>query len=294
MAPGGATRAWVLAARPKTLPAAVTPVVVGAALAAAGGVFVPWVAAACFIVALLLQIAANFANDVFDFHQGADTTARLGPTRVTLSGLLAPRQVLRATWLTLGAAAAVGALLVWRGGWPILLLGLLALISAVAYTAGPAPLGYLGLGELFVFLFFGPVAVTGTYYLQAGHLTGLALALGIPVGGPVTAILVVNNLRDVETDRVAGKRTLAVRCGRAATLVEYAALLAIAYLALPLLWFVGYLPPWWWLPWLSLPLAALLLRDIRVHTGIRLNRVLAGTARLHLVYGLLLALALVL
>lgn len=292
--PSRATRAWLLAARPKTLPAAVTPVAVGAALAVADGAFDLVVAVACFIVALLLQVAANLANDVFDFHQGADTSARLGPTRVTQSGLIAPRRVLVATGLALGAAAGVGAYLVWRGGWPILLLGLVALVSAVAYTAGPAPLGYVGLGDLFVFFFFGPVAVAGTYYLQAGHLTPLALALGVPVGGPVTAILVVNNLRDVDTDRAAGKRTLAVRLGRAATLAEYAGLLSVAYLALPLLWWAGLLPGWWWLPWLSLPLAALLLRDLRAHAGTRLNRVLAGTARLHLLYGLLLALALLL
>lgn len=293
-APPGSRQAWLLAARPKTLPAAIAPVVVGVALAVAGGTFVLPVAVACFLVALLLQIAANLANDVFDFHQGADTSARLGPTRVTQSGLIAPNRVLRATWLTLGVAAAVGLYLVWRGGWSILLLGILALISALAYTAGPAPLGYLGLGEVFVFLFFGPVAVAGTYYVQAGHLTVLALALGVLVGGPVTAILVVNNLRDLETDRIAGKRTLAARLGRRFAQVEYGAFLAIAYLALPFLWWAGLLSAWWWLPWLTLPLASGLLRGVKRLSGADLNRVLAGTARLHLLYGLLLALGILL
>lgn len=288
-------QAWLLAARPKTLPAAVAPVLVGTAIALDDGVFAPLAAAACFAVALLLQITANFANDVFDFHRGADTSERLGPTRVTQSGLIPPAQVLAATWLALGAAALSGLYLVWRGGWPILLLGLLALVSALAYTGGPFPLGYHGLGDVFVFFFFGLVAVAGAYYVQARDLSPLALAAGFPVGGPVTAILVVNNLRDIATDRAAGKRTLAVRLGRAATQWEYLLLLALAYLALPALWRAGLLSPWfWWLPWLTLPLAARLVRQVWRETGVALNPVLAGTARLHLLFGLLFAASIVL
>lgn len=281
-------RTWLLAARPKTLPAAVAPVVVGTAIAAAdGGFFLP-AAIAAFAVALLLQIGANLANDVFDFRRGADVD-RLGPVRVTQSGLIPPERVLMATALVLGLAMLAGAYLVWRGGWPILLLGLLAILSALAYTGGPAPLGYHGLGDLFVFLFFGAVAVAGTSYVQAQELSGLALAASIPVGCLATAILVVNNLRDVETDRVAGKRTLAVRLGAPATRAEYAVLLTAAYLTLPLLWLTDLLSAWWWLPWLTLPLAAALVRRVARETGPALNARLAGTARLQLLFGLLFA-----
>lgn len=281
-------RTWLLAARPKTLPAAVAPVVVGTAIAAAdGGFFLP-AAVAAFVVALLLQIGANLANDVFDFRRGADVD-RLGPVRVSQSGLIPPQQVLQATSLVLGAAMLVGAYLVWRGGWPILLLGLLAILSALAYTGGPAPLGYHGLGDLFVFLFFGAVAVAGTAYVQTQELSRLAVAASIPVGCLATAILVVNNLRDVETDRVAGKRTLAVRLGAPATRAEYALLLAAAYLTPPLLWLTDLLSAWWWLPWLTLPLAAALVRRVARETGLALNARLAGTARLQLLFGLLFA-----
>ncbi len=281
-------RTWLLAARPKTLPAAVAPVVVGTAIAAAdGGFFLP-AAVAAFAVALLLQIGANLANDVFDFRRGADVD-RLGPVRVSQSGLIPPQQVLQATSLVLGAAMLVGAYLVWRGGWPILLLGLLAILSALAYTGGPAPLGYHGLGDLFVFLFFGAVAVAGTAYVQTQELSRLAVAASIPVGCLATAILVVNNLRDVETDRVAGKRTLAVRLGAPATRAEYALLLAAAYLTPPLLWLTDLLSAWWWLPWLTLPLAAALVRRVARETGLALNARLAGTARLQLLFGLLFA-----
>lgn len=287
-------RAWILAARPKTLPAAVVPVVVGSALALADGVFVPPAALAALLVALLLQIGANLANDLFDFRSGADTAERLGPTRVTQSGLIAPERVLAGTIAVVALAAACGLYLVWRGGWPILALGLLAIAATFAYTAGPLPLGYNGLGEVFVLLFFGVVAVAGTYYVQARALTPLALALSLPVGGPVTAILVVNNLRDLETDRAAGKRTLAVRLGRRATQREYAALVTPPYLILPILWLAGLLSAWWWLPWLSLPLAAALIRRVYRDSGAALNASLARTAQLHLLFGFLLAISLLL
>ncbi len=281
-------RTWLLAARPKTLLAAVAPVVVGTAIAAADGGFYFPAALTAFAVALLLQIGANLANDVFDFRRGADVN-RLGPVRVTQSGLIPPERVLLATGLVLGAAMLVGGYLVWRGGWPILFLGLLAILSALAYTGGPAPLGYHGLGDLFVFLFFGAVAVAGTAYVQTQELTRLAVAASVPVGCLATAILVVNNLRDVETDRVAGKRTLAVRLGAPATRLEYALLLAAAYLTPPLLWLTDLISAWWWLPWLTLPLAAALVRRVARETGPALNARLAGTARLQLLFGLLFA-----
>jgi 1,4-dihydroxy-2-naphthoate octaprenyltransferase len=289
VAPTGRVAPWLLAARPKTLPAAVAPVLVGTAVAIAEDDFVLWVAAAALSVALLLQVGANLANDVFDFRRGADTSDRLGPVRVTQSGLIAPRRVLAATGVVLGAAVLAGLPLVWRGGWPILLLGLLAILAAVAYTAGPVPLGYHGLGELAVFAFFGPVAVAGTYYIQARELSALAVAASVPVGCLAAAILVVNNLRDIATDRLAGKRTLAVRLGPAKTRTEYTALLAVAYLVAPVLWLTGQLSIWWWLPWITLPLAISLRRRVANESGRALNPLLAETARLHLLFGILFA-----
>jgi 1,4-dihydroxy-2-naphthoate octaprenyltransferase len=282
-------RVWWLAARPKTLPAAVAPVVVGTAVAEAEGGFVLWVAVAALAVAVLLQIGANLANDLFDFRRGADTSDRLGPPRVTQSGLIPPNQVMTATALVLGAAVILGLPLVWRGGWPFLVLGLLAILAALAYTGGPFAFGYHGLGEPVVFVFFGLVGVSGTAYVQTQDLTWLAVAAALPVGCLVTAILVVNNLRDIATDRLAGKQTLAVRLGPTKTRLEYAALVAVAYLSVPVFWLSGLLSGWWWLPWLTLPLAVSLGRRVATESGPPLNRVLAGTARLQLIFGLLLA-----
>jgi 1,4-dihydroxy-2-naphthoate octaprenyltransferase len=282
-------RVWLLAARPKTLPAAVAPVVVGTAVAWSEGGLVLWAAAAALAVALFLQIAANLANDVFDYRRGADTAHRLGPPRVTQSGLIPPGRVLMATAVVLGGAVLAGLPLVWRGGWPFLALGLLAILSALAYTAGPAPLGYIGLGEVAVFAFFGLVAVAGTAYVQTKDLSWLAIAAAIPVGWLVTAILVVNNLRDIETDRRAGKRTLAVRLGDAATRKEYAGLIAGAYVLLPMYWLLGVISMWWWLPWLTLPLAVPLVRRVARESGPALNAALADTARLQLLFSILFA-----
>jgi 1,4-dihydroxy-2-naphthoate octaprenyltransferase len=279
----------MLAARPKTLPAAVVPVIVGSAVAIADGAFHWGAAAACFAVALLLQIGANFANDLFDFRRGADTEERLGPTRVTQSGLLSPRAVAVGTTIVLTLAAVAGIFLVYRGGWVLLALGIAAILAALAYTGGPFPLGYNGLGELFVLIFFGFVAVTGTYYVQTLAVTGLSLAAAVPIGALVVNILVVNNLRDIETDRRAGKRTVAVRLGSKGTQVEYVVLLAVAYLAPPILWAVGWLGFWWFLPWTTLPLAWMLVRQLRGRTGRALNATLAGTARLELLFGILFA-----
>ena len=287
--PPTSTAAWLLAIRPKTLPAAVAPVVVGTAVAIADDGFAPLAALAALAVALLLQIVANLANDVFDFRRGADTAARLGPVRVTQSGLLPPEQVLAATLAALGLSVPPGLYLVWRGGWPIAVLGMLAILSALAYTGGPAPLGYLGLGDLFVFVFFGLIAVTGTAFVQTRAVTPLAIAAAVPMGCLATAILVVNNLRDVATDRAAGKRTVAVRLGPGGTRVEYAVFVTAAYLSLPLAWSLGWLAGWWWLPWLSLPVAVPVTAGVLRTTGAALNPLLAATARLELLFGLLLA-----
>lgn len=291
---GGGWSVWLLAIRPKTLPAAVSPILVGSAVAVHERGFHLPAALAAMAVALLLQIAANLANDVFDFHRGADV-ARLGPTRVTQGGLIPPHRVKQATLLTLGLATLAGLYLVWRGGWPILVLGVLALLSAVAYTAGPFPLGYHGLGDLFVFLFFGLVGVTGSAYVQTREVTALALLAAIPIGCIATAIIIVNNLRDIDTDRAAAKRTLAVRIGRVWTIRQYQALLLAAYLTPLLLGAFGAISRWGALPpLLSLPSAARLLTGVRRESGRALNPILGGTARLTLVFGVLFAAGLVL
>lgn len=291
-APVSAQQAWVLAARPKTLPAAVGPILVGAALALADGVFQLGPTLAALLCALLLQIGSNFANDYFDFFKGADTHERLGPTRVTSAGLLTPDAMRWGMVVVFGAAALIGLYLIWVGGWPILIAGVAALLAAIAYTGGPFPFGYYGLGDLFVFLFFGLVAVCGTYYVQAHTLPAAVVWAAVPPGLLITAILVVNNLRDLETDRRANKRTLAVRLGRRGTQLEYVLLLLIAYLTPLWLWLGEGDSPWVLLPWLSLPLTMPLLRSVFTTQGKPLNATLAGTARLSLLFSILLAVGL--
>lgn len=268
--------------------------VVGSAVAIHEGEFSAVIAILTLLTALLLQIAANFANDAFDFRRGADTVERLGPTRVTAAGLLTPRAVLVATGIALALAIVAGLALVLRGGWLLLPLGLAAIICAVAYTGGPFPLGYLGLGELFVFIFFGPVAVTGTVWLHTLELTPLSVAAAVPIGALATAILVVNNLRDLPTDRVSGKRTIAVRIGAGPTRIEYGALLLIALLTPVVFWLVGWLGWWWILTLGSWPLTWRLWGQIRHNQGRALNGTLGATAQMQLVYSVLLAMALVL
>ncbi|GIV67771.1 1,4-dihydroxy-2-naphthoate polyprenyltransferase [Caldilinea sp.] len=283
-------QAWILAARPKTLPAALSPVIVGTAFAFADGGFAWLPALAAALGALLLQILSNFANDYSDFFRGADTPERLGPVRVTSAGLIRPEEMRRGIIVVIGLSALVGLYLIWVGGWPILAIGVAAILAALAYTGGPFPFGYYGLGELFVFLFFGVAAVCGTYYVQTLTLTSPVLIASFAVGALVTAILVVNNYRDIETDRRAGKRTLAVRLGRRGTQIEYVALLAFAYGMVLVLWLFLGSGAWVLLTGLTLPLAAQLARTLRSSTdGPTLNRALAGTARLALLFSLLLA-----
>lgn len=284
-------RAWILAARPATLPAAAVPVVVGVAAALSDGArFRPLVFIATLACALLIQIGTNFANDYSDFHRGADHEGRLGPLRVTQSGLISQSGVRRGITVAFGLAVLLGAGLVWIGGLPILLIGLVSVISGLAYTGGPYPLGYHALGDLFVFVFFGLIAVTGTAYLQEGAWTWLPFLLSIPIGLIVTDILVINNLRDRETDVVAGKRTLATRIGDRATRAQYVTFLAVAYLVpvsialrdpahRPLL-----------LTLVSLPVALGLARKVATGTsGTDLNPLLRKTGRLLLLFGLLMS-----
>lgn len=289
----GSARAWVIAARPPTLSAALVPVAVGTACAFAEGSLRAGPALAALLGALLLQIAANFANDVFDFEKGADTAERLGPVRAVQAGLLAPSTVRRGLYVVIALALLVGAYLTAAAGPVIVVIGLASIAAAVAYTGGPYPLGYHGLGDVFVMLFFGFVAVLGTTFVQVGHVTELALYAAVPVGALATAILVVNNLRDIATDRVAGKRTLAVRFGERGSLVEYTALLLSAYAVPVLLLVVKHAPVTVLLPLLTLPLAGRLVRAVARERGRALNPLLKQTALLLLAYGLLFALGLV-
>jgi len=298
-----AWQAWLLATRPKTLPAAAIPVGLGTALAVQAEVFQGWPALLCLGFALLVQIATNFANDYFDFVQGADTEARIGPTRAVAAGLITPRAMAGATGLTLLAAFAVGLLLLPYGGWWLIPVGVVCLLCAVAYTGGPFPLGYHGLGDVFVFLFFGLVATMLTFYLQAGDwwvptngrdylLPALLVAL-VP-GALATNLIVVNNLRDRETDAEAGKRTLAVRLGRTFTLSEHLVLHGVALGALIGLdlWGLGHAVL---LPFLLAPGAWWLHFKI-VHARSReaWGVVLAATAAYLMAFGLLLAAGLIL
>ena len=317
---------WIMASRPKTLPAAVAPVLVGAALAVQARAFVLWAVLAALFAAVMLQIGANYANDLFDYRRGADSEGRLGPTRVTTSGLLTPRQVAIGMWASFGLAALAGLYLIYLGGWPILLIGVLSILAAIAYTAGPLPLGYHGLGDLAVFIFFGLIAVAGTYFVQTRSLTWVTFVAALPMGALITGILVVNNIRDADTDRLAGKHTLAVLLGRRGARIEYLLLVLLAY-ATPIVLWLGYaMSGWVLLPLLTIPLAGRLVRDVvglrwfltalaqaeavwrgkngsissERHAGVApvlgpaLNSTLAQTAQLAVWFGLTLALGIVL
>jgi len=281
-------KAWLLAVRPKTLPAAIVPVVVGSALAYADETFRLYPALAALVCSLLIQIGTNLANDYFDFLKGADRADRKGPVRVVQSGIIAPGTVRNAMIVVFGAAFLLGLYVVAIAGIPILIIGILSIIFAVLYTAGPFPLAYIGLGDVFVFIFFGIIAVMGTYYVQALEWTRSAFIASLPVGALATAILVVNNYRDVDEDRISGKKTIVVRFGRRFALWLYRALLLLAYLV-PAIHIVeeGF-NAWLLLPIASLPLALKNLIILERHTdGPSLNNVLAGTAKVLLLFGVL-------
>lgn len=278
-----------MASRPKTLPAAASPVIVGTAVAINEDAFRLAPALAALLAALLIQIGTNLANDLFDFRRGADAGERLGPVRVTQAGLLKPEQVAAGTALTFGLAAVVGLYLIAVGGWPVLLIGLLSIASGIAYTGGPFPLGYNGLGDLFVFLFFGFAAVCGTYYVQAGAISAAALWCSIPLGALTTNILVVNNLRDIDTDGAVGKKTLAVRLGPQGARAEYISMLGLSYVSPILMWLLEVTTPLVLLAWLSLPWVVSPLRLLLHEKGRVLNKALAESARVELIYALFLS-----
>ena len=281
--------AWILAGRPRTLFAAAAPVVVGTAIAIRDGGFALLPALAALFGALLLQVGSNLANDVFDYQRGADAPDRVGPLRVTQAGLLTPAQVLRGMWIIFALSLIPGLYLAARGGWPVVAIGVSAIAAAILYTGGPLPYGYKGLGEIFVFVFFGVVAVSGTYYVQTGTLTWLVIAASIPIGLLTSAILGVNNLRDIGPDRAAGKITLAVRLGMRGARIEYLLLVGLAFAAPPALFAAGLASAWVMLAWLSVPLAERQARIIVTQSGAALNNALAGTALLTFVFSLLFA-----
>lgn len=285
---------WLLAIRPKTLPAAASSVIIGTALAWYDGGFVLGPALAALVIALLLQIGSNLANDVYDDERGADTADRLGPTRVSHTGMLSRRQVKIGMKAVLGLAFVLGLYLTWVRGPMVLVIGVAAIVAAVAYTGGPYPLGYHGLGEVFVFLFFGLTAVVGTYWVQTGTTTPLVWLMAIPPGLIITAIIVVNNLRDIEQDRVAGKRTVTVRVGVSATKIEYTACMLGAYVVVAGAVAAGALPVTTLAVALSAPLASRAVRLVYTQTGRPLNGALAITGQTALVFSVLFALGLVL
>jgi 1,4-dihydroxy-2-naphthoate octaprenyltransferase len=292
----GTLRIWLMAARPRTLPAAVAPVLVGTALAWTEGSIDGIAFAAALLGALFIQVGTNLSNDYSDARRGADTEDRLGPVRVTAGGLVPPRQVLVATYVSFALAVLCGIYLIAVAGWVLLAIGAASILAGILYTGGPRPYGYEGLGEVFVFLFFGLVAVTGSYYVQREELTWEALVLAVPVGLLASAILVVNNVRDLDTDKRAGKRTLAVRLGRRRTRELFAGMLLLAYASAPLPFALGgSLSPWLFLPWLTLPLALRLRRVVATRTdGPTLNAALADTGRLEFLFCVLLAAGLML
>jgi 1,4-dihydroxy-2-naphthoate octaprenyltransferase len=279
----------------RTLPAAVAPVLVGTALAGYQHIFHPLRFIAALLGAVFIQVGTNLSNDYSDARRGADAEDRLGPVRVTAGGLVPPRRVLVATYVSFGIAVLFGAYLIAVAGWQLLLVGAASILAGVLYTGGPRPYGYEGLGEVFVFLFFGIVAVAGSYFVQAKHLNWEAFALAVPVGLIAAGILVVNNVRDIESDRRAGKRTLAVRLGRGRTRVMFAVVVYLAYVLAPVTWIFGPLRPWLMLTWLTLPLAAGVARTVRNHAdGPSLNQALARTGLLQLTFCALLSAGLLL
>jgi 1,4-dihydroxy-2-naphthoate octaprenyltransferase len=274
-----------MAARLRTLPAIAAPVLVGNALAIYDGEFDVFAFLCALAGALLIQIGTNLANDYSDAHRGADTEERIGPVRVTAGGLVPPRQVLLAVYVTFGLAMLCGVYLTIVAGWPLLVVGLLSIHAGVAYTGGPRPYGYVGLGEVFVFIFFGVVAVTGSYYVQIQELPWTAFALSVPIGLLGAVILLVNNIRDVDTDRRTGKRTIAVRLGRERARTLFGCLVLAAYVTLAPV--VLGLTAWTLLPLLTLPLALKLIATVREHTdGPTLNAALAAAGKLELAFAL--------
>ena len=284
---------WVLASRLKTLTAGISPVLVGVSLAIHDGKFQPFIAFMTLLAAVLIQIGANLANDVYDFLKGSDREDRLGPTRATQTGLISPEDMKKGMWLVFALAICVGFYLAHIGGWPIVWIGLASIVSAIAYTGGPYPLGYHGWGDILVFVFFGMIAVPGTYYLQLGFVSYDSILFGIPLGALSTAILIVNNLRDADTDIKSGKRTLAVRFGKTFVKIEYIIMMVVAF-AIPI-----YILQFWdelslYIILFLLPISVRLIQSLYNETGVLLNPVLVNTAEFLFHFSILLSIGLIL
>ncbi|MBT3251980.1 MAG: 1,4-dihydroxy-2-naphthoate polyprenyltransferase [Candidatus Marinimicrobia bacterium] len=285
---------WILASRPKTLPAAIAPVMLGVALAFHDGISHWNTGLITLIAAMLIQIGTNLANDLFDFLNGTDTSERIGPARVTQSGLLSTTQVKNGMIITFSLALAAGTYLVYIGGWPIVWIGLASIAAGIAYTGGPYPLGYHGWGDIFVIVFFGLIAVPGTYYLQTGMISIESLLVGFSMGTFSTAILVVNNLRDVETDTKTGKRTLVVRWGKLFGRLEYSLMMVISYFIPAVLAVTWKNDLSMYLYLFSIPVAVKMTISVWTLEGRELYPILGGTARVMMVYSILFVLGLIL
>ena len=285
--------AWLLASRPKTLPAAISPVLLGLALAYHNNQFNLFIGSLTMLASVLIQIGTNFANDAYDFLSGADNDTRIGPQRTTNSGLLSVKDVLSKMWLVFSLSLIIGCYLAYIGGWPIILIGSLSILSGIAYTGGPYPLGYNGLGDIFVFIFFGLIAVPGTYYLQTNTINCESILLGVLSGSFSTAILIVNNIRDIDADKNSGKKTLAVKFGRKFCEIEYILMMLFAfsipmYMSVFLDFHTSML-----LVVLTIPISIKLILELRIETGKKLNSVLEKTARLYILVTLILSFSIV-
>lgn len=287
-------KSWVLASRPKTLFAAISPVLTGSALAFADEVFSFIPALVALICSILIQVATNFVNDLYDFLKGTDNEKRVGPERALASGLISPDKMKKAIIFTFGLAFILGLFLVYKAGWPILIVGIISIISGYAYTAGPLPLAYNGLGDIFVFVFFGIVATVGTYFVQAVELTNTAFMVAIPSGALITNILVVNNYRDAETDKLSNKKTLAVIFGKAFTRIQYVVLILISYFIPFLLYMEHDFNMSILLPFATFPMAIKLVKMIYFLQGSSLNKTLELSAKFSFIFSVLFSIGIIL
>lgn len=282
-------QSWILASRPKTLPAAFVPVAIGSALAYNDNQFNAGAVAVALICSFLIQIGTNFVNDLYDFIAGTDKKDRVGPTRVLASGLISVNEMKIGILITFSSAFILGMYLVYISSWITLIIGIVSIIAGFAYTAGPFPLAYNGLGDVFVFLFFGFVGTVGTYYVQTLTVTEFVVWASVPVGALITNILVINNYRDIDEDRLAGKNTLAVKFGRNFTRFQYISFMILSYLV-PFIAFFTYKQSYLlFLPLITIPLSIKLIRMIYIFEGKELNKTLELTAKLSAIYGILFA-----
>ena len=278
---------WLIASRPKTLFAAIVPVFVGSGVAISEGIFVPVYSLVALVCSILIQIGTNFTNDLYDFTKGADNEKRKGPRRVLVSGFITVNEMKTAIVVTFLISFILGLYLVYAGGWVILVVGVFSILAGIAYTAGPFPLAYNGLGDIFVFGFFGVIGTVFTYYLHSHHVNFVSLLASIPVGSLVTNILVVNNYRDIEEDRAANKFTLAVKMGRTFTRYQFIFLIIISFLTTLALYLFFNYTVWIFLPYITVPVAAKAIRMITTLDGTDLNKTLELTARLSALFGIL-------